>query len=772
MYVDVTGVGSCYATLPLSFIRGDVPHFVRITISNGYIKIFVDGILRGISNYNIDFILTGRIVRKVFVGNMNNLGNSTNACNFVFSDLSVSNIDRGDTFATLPQDFIDGYADIAPAMDGQRKVHSDALTSQYTIGIAKGDGTEHSKGIEVIQATKGQWKSGDTVKVRGSAGGIISGVIDSDTALATVVESVSNGTTFKLNDVSRFSINDMFKWYDPVSGTVSSLDYTVLSVDAIDKTIMISSTSFSADVGYLFVEVTAISSSPVVKVIDGYTLSSAIGTWTGLGTNEATFKLGTNTNLTTEDIEIHYSINIENGQGVIPVFKETLGGEANGEKLDVGTVAVIDDFRGKVTENTAINPNKVFEKCATTLQTPSTFTLEFTENKYSAISKLDTTLASTSVSQNGYIPQQLLTFDLIRIVEDKFGTIKAIDKVKWLKNNLDTIKISTVAYGSSCNKNLLRGYIWYNPTSSWSEYKSNISDKPTLDTWTIIYNIGGWLNGGICNDGSIQFLLATDANDGLSASSIYLDYAQLELKLKMPTGYDILVPENPRRDAGKSNILMIQKETKTVESFFDAVNTDGLVTYGEYIPYQGIAEMGQTWFNKDKVLAELYSMSTIGTGKVCSDKNAMYKGASTRLPIQVIKDYQLNSDIKINGETTEFVRIPSLVPVAYGNFNSILYREISSSINVSNHAVERGYRNSIFGSSDKGFLMSKSSIPVISKGYTQHVVAYLVQRKLDGQIYMIINTSTNNEGIFSTTGRGNYATDVYRLEGRPLIKEA
>jgi len=117
------------------------------------------------------------------------------------------------------------------------------------------------------------------------------------------------------------------------------------------------------------------------------TSTTVPGTWTALGTNEAEVTLGTLPGgLVAQDIVIEYSLNMPAGQGSLyQVYTNILGGEANGQKLVPGIVAVSDDFAGKIAGSTMANPHKAYSATGSTLAIPSAPGTEFAQADYNAI---------------------------------------------------------------------------------------------------------------------------------------------------------------------------------------------------------------------------------------------------------------------------------------------------------------------------------------------------------------------------------------------------
>jgi hypothetical protein len=117
----------------------------------------------------------------------------------------------------------------------------------------------------------------------------------------------------------------------------------------------------------------------------------------------------------------------------------------------------------------------------------------------------------------GQIPQILLSFNLIRIFEDKYG-LMPIDRtgtsadiltrqVAWLKGNLSQIKINPYVYGLCPTGNKVNILIWLVDTNIWSGViNSNTAISPALTPYTLTT-----VNSKIDSDGFCYFLVYTDA---------------------------------------------------------------------------------------------------------------------------------------------------------------------------------------------------------------------------------------------------------------------
>jgi hypothetical protein len=713
-------------------------HF-RIRWKSDTFYIYINGVLAVTKSYTVVLNQPTKIL----------IGQNFNG---TISDLAISNIDRGANFATLPEDFKQGYARIMPAFSGQRHTYSDALTSHDVNAIAKGAGSGHSYGITATQATPGAWASGDTIKVKGMGEEIISGIIDTDTTLARVTKFISydaGGPTsvFEVNDTTKLAVNDKIYRVEPdlsiyatrSEGTITAITANQVTVSWNGGNQIVFST---AQEGCYIVETTASSSSPVVKFSNNGVLTDVVGTWGNLGTTEATFTLGTNASLVAQDIQVQYSLNIATGNGGIPeVLTETLAGEINGKKLVVGTVAVRDDFVGKVSGSTTACPNVAYRVANSVLSTPSTAGwVEASDVEISNIRLLDGISYGQGQAISGAISQQLFSFNLVRMVEDKYGTIPALDKVQWLKDNLSKITCNWWGYGSCPAGNKAVIQVWVPGASSWSV---SVGTNVTTSSVPVkCYYPANSPSIAIDSNGFAHFLAYTDASDGVTASTIYTDYVNLEIELKAKTGYDMLVPENPRRDDGKACILQVRKETKEVESYFGNVEeTDGVVTYGNYLPYQGlIATQGLLL-----ALAQRLLVTTAGTGGAPS----VFKALTAKLPKSTsFYDYSFLQDkISLLNDTSVADSVLKWVPVLQPSANGISKR-------VGDLATD----------------LDPVKGPDIATTVA-HISVFSALVIINNELCLKVTLGySNSKAVQAGGSTGYWASADYKLNGRPLVK--
>lgn len=744
MYISADlGTTTLYTkTLAISAILGDFIK-VRINYQNGNAECFVNGISLGAAS---ELSLINDTYTTITV-----------ASNVAIADLAISNISRGATDPTLPADVIAGYARIDKAFNVQRKTHSDALTSQYTLAVVKGAGSGHTKGITVTQAVAEQWTSGDTIKVKGLAREIISGVIDSDTALARILKADATAT-ITVDDVSKIIVGDELRLVDKMGTASSSL--IVSSIDPTAKTITFSySVAASFQDGYV-VEATANTSSPIAKFMNAGTMTTVTGTWSGLGTNEATFTLGTNASLTNQDIQIEYSLNMVPGQGIPEVYIQTLAGEAKGKKLIPGIIAVTDDYVGK-TAGDSLPMSAKWTKVSS-LQIPSAFITEALTADYTNMAKLgDNNVYTVSTSVNGEIAQVLILIDVVKEIEERYGPIPSIDKVSWAKSNLAHLGVPVYAHGSGPNGDKCNVSLYRFDTTIWTNTVSNSNASPTytgVGTSSPQYFID--------SSGFAYVCVYTDASNGSVASSVTIDYVSIALQLKGITGYDMLVPENPRRDDGQANVLLVRKETKEIQCYFDSTNTDGIITYGDVIPYQGMG-VAMTGIALSSPVALL---TTDGTGAPRNSISSLIYTVpiTTQLPM-VGADYLLIGEVLSGlGAYNDFAQTRTrALPVHNNTTTSYRFPAAGVSIGVNTTTYPSSIRGQKNGQSRFYCQIPKQDLPTNTTKYVIIVANIFIR---EGELYLAVAVSAAGGKLIACDGGASGACDIFRLPNRPLLK--
>lgn len=560
-----------------NFSKPNSPYvFIRLTHSNNNFRIYFNGKLV----HSITKIVDFSDAYLVKIGESKNWGYTG-----MIAELSLSNIDRGDYFPNLPQDFIDGKAIIKPRMN-QQQIKGDPLYSQVTellvdssaklpksySNTPNSDGTyTHLYKPELSVLNANLWNSTSKLIIKGLNGEVISGVIDTDTALGRVLSvtkltdnsarvtcdcfsKISNGDTLNFANINSFHTNS---WVDNgFWGVVSELNSS-------SNSFVVTTSNGRATIpteGDLIFETTASSSSPIVKTQDGTTV---VGTWSGLGTNEATFTLGTNTDLSGKDLYVTYSLNIPNGNSDFPELPYSVDRAYNETGLEmkpVSEIVIEDDFRGKIANSSKECPHTSKALYYESIAPLSAFMSENKTFEYELLSKADGRTQIVSNTENGVMCHHLFSFNLVEMVERKLGCeIPSRDKVQWLKDNVISHTITHYGYGicPSGNKLYLRvlnGSSW---TGTWEHSRSS-SITPTKCSW---------VGTGNKPEGFVHLLVYTDASDGVTPSKIETDYVKLEITLKIDSTFTTLYCDNKRAREDSCNPVLVQKETKTVKRY-------------------------------------------------------------------------------------------------------------------------------------------------------------------------------------------------------------
>lgn len=426
----------------------------------------------------------------------------------------------------------------------QRKTFSDAQTSETVTEIVEALKTPQ-KHIAVTQATEGQWKAGDTIKVK-SDNGVISGVIDADTSYARITGGASTtgeSTKVIVDSVSALSVGDLVNVY---SGTDFGLwvpNRTITAIDIATKTVTFNG-AMPNDAGHYLVETTTSTSSPVT------TATGLVGTWSGLGTKEATFTITTPPTTDTDPIRIEYSVNYPAGKGIEKVPSEVLGVKVNGlNYVKSNTLKLVANFEGKVSGSTAENPHVHKRISATTIKPPSGITFEPPSSEMTSMSTLDGTLSKETATTNGAFAQQLFSFNLIEEIKRNVGNIPfnvIADMRQWCIDNIANVTVNWHGFGSNVGGNKANFSVWNVTSNLWEGKLTNTSTGTSKLAQS---NPSAYISNRMDANGFMHWLAYAEPSDGVTPSVITTDYVELEIELKSSaeTGYDVFVPENPKK---------------------------------------------------------------------------------------------------------------------------------------------------------------------------------------------------------------------------------
>lgn len=562
--------------------------YVRVTWDSvqGKVKMYLNGNLL----HEAPYVRPSKTVSKIAVGAGPESGEYQYNEHVVISDLSIKKIADYD-FSHLPADVIKGVAQLAPAFNSQRSTFSEAQVSQLTLASVTADESKVSAGTSFTKVSKTEWAQNDTITLKGIAGEIISGVVDEAARLVRITKSTPDdpSPSIFVTDTTQLSQSDKVRIWDMINNKVSEV-YTIGSIDAskgeivLDKAVVVESGSYV--IGETFVD-----SVPSTKLMLKIGTSRTVtGNWTGLGTTEAKFTLGEVPEEYKEaTLIVQYSLNIPAKQRGIPqVVEEVLSGSVNGEQLfPQRTFEVVDDFKGKIKGSFEENPNYYGYRGATTLANPAEYA-EIGQASIDRASAKGGSLNRIDAADVGVVPQNLFTFNLIGIIEQKFGEIKDIDKADWVRRHVEFVEFKWFGYNQAPNStSKSTPAIWDHSSSEWKTYQSHSNEY--VDTLSI----------GVAEDtldkymhatGRVRFLVygapAVSAED---TSKLYTDYVTVSFRLKGASGFTFLAPvgeEKKRRDYPVGNLLLLQPTTNTIQLYFGARENIEVLTYSEYIPLE------------------------------------------------------------------------------------------------------------------------------------------------------------------------------------------
>lgn len=603
---------------------------VRVTIFNNSIILYVNGVVKW-KNTNTNYKLNN--INKIVVLNG---GHPISLSEIYISDLHISNIDRGDYFPSLPQDFIEAKAIIKPRMS-QQQIKGDPLYSQTTLDTVK-IGVNVNEPQITCSRTSGTWASGDTIKVKGLNGEIISGVIDTDTALCKIIEIDRVNYTITVDTLNGIVDGDSVK-VKASTGAISSVDRYIKIIDSTNNIVELHYESsinnkivFGPEIlgGYI-IETTASSSSPLVKTSDGTTV---VGTWTGLGTNEATFTLGENSSIDGKDLYVEYSLTIPYGNSdfnELPNSIEYLMNESSVKMKESEKLLIEDDFISKSKTYGETCPHSAyFNIISSDLIIPSSSTLtntnELSESQYYSISECNLIdNIGFGMMMSGIKLQVIAKFNIIKIIENKLGKeIPAIDKVQWAKDNIKNITYFVIAKGNGTQSVNIVPYFfsdsrWYGDPSSYTGTNYSIITYNNSNASPNYYAARSMDTDGYTH---LNIFVNSSSSD---TTNVILDiaYVKICVELAYDSTFKLYFSENIRSREDKCIPMLVQKETKTIKSFIDI--DESVATEYKYNEFKGSSIDSVNFI--DVKYSNVYQINSMGTGKYLDSTAIKYKAS-------------------------------------------------------------------------------------------------------------------------------------------------
>lgn len=635
---------------------------VRLTVVGHVMSLYVNGKLHS------EVLTKLRPFNSVWVGSYIGFGGSEIKIPII-SDLRISNVDRGNYFPNLPQDFINGKAAIKPRMN-QQQIKGDPMYTQVTTAQIPAFNTksaelyclnaDRSKGylkgspeiFDVVSANT--WGKGSSFKIRGVNGEVVAGIVDANAALCKVLKAVDTNKLL-VDSVAKLSVGDRLRAVK-LSGNVFSPNdnashYDVMHIDSVNRIITVDRphwTQAAIDNGYtLAFEITAPSSLPIVKTKDG---TVVVGTWNGLGTKTAMFTLGVNPDLTGQDLYVEYSLTMMHGNSdfpELPSVVERAWGENGVEMKPADHLIITDDFKSKARGDDAICSHYCSFLADAELVKPSVFAADSYIDYYKIYENDSTIMSLSNNSVSGNKGQLLLGFNLIDIVEKKIGrSIPSADKIQWLKENILEYSCTCYCNGSSPSGDKINMTHYCHDETRWyTNTQSHTSNALTKLQYTQRNESNNWMKKAISSTGFIHFVLFTETTNTATACTIRISYAQISIKLKTDPNHIILYCKNTRSREDVCNPILIQKETKTVKRYLpsnECFTTESL--YIKPTTSNISADVLSNYLAKEETF-----LTTLGSGAYLIHNNTRFKNCIDKLGLG-IQAYQY--DNKPLGKTT------------------------------------------------------------------------------------------------------------------------
>lgn len=240
-----------------------------------------------------------------------------------------------------------------------------------------------------------------------------------------------------------------------------------------------------------------------------------------------------NTNLNARIDEINQKIDdndvFTKAESSANVIDQVIGKVSNENK-------VIIDLKGKIVGSAVENPNDAKVTHTQTLLNPnSTDFFTLSQQAYDQQKDLDGVVLTVSNSLNGRFRQNVYSWDILtvtkKIVGDAFFeglNADTVAKQVAILKKMVNVKTAVWGFGSNYSGNKLSLKIWGNDTSWIGEANhteatiSKLEYDSTLNT-----------NSFISEDGFVYVTAFSEPSDGNTASSLSVDYANLELEFNL-----------------------------------------------------------------------------------------------------------------------------------------------------------------------------------------------------------------------------------------------
>lgn len=213
------------------------------------------------------------------------------------------------------------------------------------------------------------------------------------------------------------------------------------------------------------------------------------------------------------------------------VIDQVIGKEKVQTKISI-------DFLDKITGSDVENPNWSGALLGSnSLPTPNLFKSEVVQERYNSLMYLDQKIVWASGGAANQSPCLLVKWNIIEILKRQLtesffidrGAITLQQQIETARMIFTVINPSVWGYGVSATGNKLNYRVWVN-NNSWGGTRSNNTSTIAKMEYT---STGNATNNYISDDGFLYALVYSEPSDGTSSSTIYVDYARLDLTLEL-----------------------------------------------------------------------------------------------------------------------------------------------------------------------------------------------------------------------------------------------
>jgi hypothetical protein len=366
----------------------------------------------------------------------------------------------------------------------------------------------------------------------------------------------------------------------------------------------------------------------------------------------------------------------------------------NGQTLvqqGINNPAVRDDFANKTAGNTVGNPNVAKSASKSTLLNPAdSGWYDWDSNNdqvsYDVIKTQNGSCRAVTANIVGQQPQTLISMNVIREIEDKYGLIP-VDRtgtaaevlarqVQWCKDNLSRAQMNAYVYGVCPTGNKANVAIFFN--GAWSGTISNTSSSPTN---TIKTNTAGatWndFSYAIQPDGFINYISYTDparttdttllvlTGHGLSNGDIIQNITRNSsgLLVSSPTVNAIVTPTIVGQQSGdtiKKYKFSIAKPSETGTTSTTVIITNHGLSTGDFVKNlsRSSIRLQITVVDANTFTVPNVDGQTVGDGFGLYPLYGTQTAESTVIPSTIYTDY-VSLDLQLKASAGYDVLVPS-----------------------------------------------------------------------------------------------------------------